>query len=340
MSRGRSFVAGHSAGFTLVELMVALLLGLVVIGATISTMLANRQTYRSSDAMSQVQEELRTAFELMSRDLREAGATFCGNSKVANVLNNAGSTSAEWWEDWEGLQGYKDDVSTPVVAFGTAAGTRVNGTDAVKIMRVKDIGVTVVEHKTSESPPNFEINKATSEIGSGDVLMVCGPDHGTLFQATSYDSNVTVAHATGGSTTPGNCSTGLGYPTTCTTSGNPYTYGANSSIGKLAAVVWFIGNNGRAEDGGRSLYRASLNGTTTQIEEMVAGITNLQLQYRRSGENIFEDTPSNWSNVNAVKVTLSIQSLTKNVSTESTNDGRLSPADDVSYVVALMNRLQ
>ena len=58
-------------GFTLIELMVALVIGLIVTGAALALFLTNRQTYLASENISRVQEHARTAFELMSRNLRD-----------------------------------------------------------------------------------------------------------------------------------------------------------------------------------------------------------------------------------------------------------------------------
>ena len=54
-------------GFTLIELMIAMLLGLIVIGGVSSIFLANQQTYRSNEALSEVQDGARVAFEMLSR---------------------------------------------------------------------------------------------------------------------------------------------------------------------------------------------------------------------------------------------------------------------------------
>src|SRR5215469_8159464 len=82
-------LAGRADGFTLIELMVAMLLGLVVIGGVTSVFLAGQQTYRSNEALGDVEQGSRTAFELLSRDIRNAGNTGCDTSsgRVANVVN-------------------------------------------------------------------------------------------------------------------------------------------------------------------------------------------------------------------------------------------------------------
>ena len=53
-------------GVTLVELMVALVLGLVVSGAALALFMTNKQVYTSSENLDRVQESSRTAFELMA----------------------------------------------------------------------------------------------------------------------------------------------------------------------------------------------------------------------------------------------------------------------------------
>src|SRR3546814_13863371 len=82
----------HAAGFSLVELMVAMVLGLLVSGSAIGIFISNRQANRATDSLSRIQENARTAFELMARDVREAGGNPCGrNLLVTSVINGAGA---------------------------------------------------------------------------------------------------------------------------------------------------------------------------------------------------------------------------------------------------------
>ena len=69
--------------------MVAMLLGLIVVGGVVSVFLANQRSYRTNQALGDVQDSSRIAFEMMARDIRNAGLTGCSNNgRVANVLNN------------------------------------------------------------------------------------------------------------------------------------------------------------------------------------------------------------------------------------------------------------
>ncbi len=60
-------------GFSLIELMIAMLLGLILIAGVINLFLASSQTYRLQEAMFRVQESGRFALDVMLRDLRDAG---------------------------------------------------------------------------------------------------------------------------------------------------------------------------------------------------------------------------------------------------------------------------
>lgn len=60
-------------GFTLVELMIALVLGLVISGAVIQTMVSSRVTNSLNQVVAQVQESGRFVMKRLNRDLMEAG---------------------------------------------------------------------------------------------------------------------------------------------------------------------------------------------------------------------------------------------------------------------------
>lgn len=332
--------APRQGGLTLIELMIAMVLGLIVVGGAVSVIIANRQTHRTNEAFSQIQESSRTAFELLVRDIRQAGSTGCGNTdRIGNVLN----AGTGWWQNWSGVQGYDGATAAPAVGFGTATGTRVAGTDAIMVQGLEDTGLYVVSHSTGSGggAANFQINTPTRDFVDGDVLIVCDFDHATIFQISNYNSsNTTTVFNVGGSISPGNCSKGLGFPTICTTNGNMYEFKENSTIGRMTAVTWYIGNNGRAAEGGRSLYRIRLgDGGVGVTEEIVAGVVDMQLMFRQGTTAALLGAPTNWDLVNAVEVSLTMDSADRNVSVDSaTNSGRLRRT--FTNLVGLRNRIE
>ncbi len=68
-------IAMHTrqGGISLVEIMVALLLSLFLMGGVIQVYLSSKQTYRAQEGYSRLQENGRFALELLSRQIRMAG---------------------------------------------------------------------------------------------------------------------------------------------------------------------------------------------------------------------------------------------------------------------------
>jgi type IV pilus assembly protein PilW len=330
-------------GFTLVELMVAMVLGLVIIGGATSLILANRQSYRTNEALSQVQESARTAFELLARDVRQAGISGCNNNnRMANTLST--QNGIRWWQTWFGMAGYEGNQVNPAVPTSSATAERVAGTDSVIVQGIQGLGLTVENHDPVSS--NFKINAQTTDFVDNDILVVCDFDHAVMLQVTDYNANnVTVVHnvANGaGAARPGNCSKGMGYPTDCTTTnGLSYTFDRNSQVARLSSVVWYIGNNARANEGGRSLYRIRMGAAAALFtEEVVAGVTDLQLTYREQGIDDFRtaNNVGTWMNVNAMKIEITVQSADQRVSTTNTvNAGRIERR--FTNIVTLRNRV-
>jgi type IV pilus assembly protein PilW len=326
-------------GFTLIELLIAMVLGLVIVGSVMAVMLANKNSYRTNEGLSQVQESARTAYELLAHDMRQTDGNGCGSSaRTANVL----TAGALWWQNWFGINGYDSTQVDPAVAIGTAVGERVAGTDSIRVESMDGAGLAVALH----NPATFrlDINPATpADFVPGDIMVVCDFDHTTIFQATAGTGADVVFHNNGIGTPPVNCSRGLGFPTSCATAaGNVYTFPRNAQLGRLVAVDWYIGNNGRTGEGGRSLYRRRLDvGGVERTEEVVAGVTDMQMQFRANASDIiFADASlvPDWSAISSVLIQITAQSSDINVTTSpGVNTGRVQRT--FNYLISLRNRL-
>jgi type IV pilus assembly protein PilW len=65
------------AGFGLVELMIAMALGLMVLGAAIAVFQSNLRSFNANEGQNRIQEGARAAYEMLSRDIRATGGTAC-----------------------------------------------------------------------------------------------------------------------------------------------------------------------------------------------------------------------------------------------------------------------
>ncbi|MGH8117854.1 MAG: prepilin-type N-terminal cleavage/methylation domain-containing protein, partial [Rhodanobacteraceae bacterium] len=277
----------RAAGFSLIELMIAMVLGLIVIAGVTSVFLAGQQSFRTNNALADVQDSSRVAFELMARDIREAGLTGCNssNDRIANLLSNQ---ATDGWANWGiAIRGYDNAPDDPAVK-GLSSPNAVANTHSLQLVGAGiDPGATAQLYDDATSGNQIALATPAPTFSAGDVVLLCTAGHAALFQISGYASG-TVSFS--GSGNPGNDSTYLGYPLGSICSQNPpppggdakvvYCFPANSLLSKLRAVDWYIGTN---DDNGTSLYRVSVenNGgvATPTRQEMVRDVTDMQVAY-------------------------------------------------------------
>ncbi len=331
----------HHRGFSLVEALVSMLLGTFLLLAGVSVFLSSRKVMETSDALTSVLESSRTAFQLMGRDLREAGGNPCSASLVySSTLSNA---DAAWWTQVSaGLQGYSASTATPGTSFGATPGSRLDGTDAMDLH-------TALSPETPEARVVSEMSSADSPLTvapgngftAGDVALVCDPLAGYLFQITQVDSGGTsLRHAEGGGV-PGNCSSEFPPPgSPCSSAGSGYLFEPNAMVAGLSSVRWYVGPNDR---GGTSLFRASLSNptgaevpTTVAPTEVAADVEDMTLTYQLMGSSAYvaADAVPDWRMVRAVRIQLDLASRPG----AQTQDEAVRRS--VSQIVAIRNRAQ
>lgn len=270
-------------GFTLVELMVSLVLGLILTGAVLNAFLSSKQTFAVNENLSRMQENSRFGFELLSRSIREAGQNPCGTNQMGNVIRVSGAIP--WWANWEAgvIRGFEgtEDV-TDIVPIGTGTGQRVSGTDAILVLQASSNEQTIASHDVAGREITLD---AITGIDEADVLVICDLNSAVIAQAgaisvaqkkINYDPALSI-----------NCSANLGSPTPAACTAVPaktFTATNGGKVADLSSTFWYVGFNGR---GNRSLYRRimvnkTVSGTKTWVaetQEIVPGVQSLQLNY-------------------------------------------------------------
>lgn len=323
------------AGLSLIELMIAMLIGLLVVGAAVGIFLSNRQVYRATEGVGRMQEGTRVAFELMSRDLREAAANPCVNNlPIANVLSGAGGN---WWSNinsWaDAFQGYAAGTAATGLATGSGTGQRVAGTQALQLFSADDNVVTVSAHDTSGAV--FTVNDSGHGIVAGDLALVCNGRQAAIFQVSAVGGGgTTISHAASAGT-PGNARTGLNIDGVSNLNYSPSaTAGAESVsiLAKLRAARWYIGNGSN----GPSLYQqvATANGTVT-AQEVAEGVSDLSVLYLVEGQTTYQAAAAvggNWGEVTSARITLTL------AGTDRVGAGGETIQRQLIHVVSLRNR--
>lgn len=306
----------RTSGFTLIELMIAMVLGLLVLGAAFSIFLSSQRAYQASQGLGRIQESSQVAFEMMARDLREAGASPCDSTKTpANIVTGWNSL---WYANWaESLKGYDSNGLSGQVA----------GTDALELVRTGDDAVTT----TAAGISSFTYTPART-YAVGELLIVCDSAVFGIFKAGSPSANsVDIASGTNDCTYLPQPNAGV-----CAGSATQYTFPKFSMITPLQGVRWLVRDPDGDATNGYSLYR-QVNGGNA--EEVIEGVVDLQLSYLRNGAYVDASAITNateWREVRAVRIRLTLRE-TEAARGGSTNGQPIQRT--VEHTVALRNRV-
>lgn len=345
-------------GFSLVEMLIAMLLGLFLIGGVIQVFLASKQTYVTQDALSRVQENGRLAVEFIDRDIRLGG--YVGCSRMINYVQGVGRTIALNSDLNVDFSAVADKLlfnfQVPVEGLnnvGTVAGwsgsiAPVAGTDVLLLRGTAfgDSGFsaenvsggheitsgTLVSGAYVDSGGNSQTKTCTANnaLCENDVAIISDCTKSRVFQISNLSSSGTdkalVAHAASGN--PGNKTSNLSLE----------IFDSNVEISRASTVSYFVGVNPAGQN---SLYRRV---DDQAASELVEGVEDMQLLYGRDtngdgvpntyltanqiSSNNAVTNELNWSTVASVRVQLLLVSPT---------DGVLPNPQSVSFNGATVN---
>ena len=108
-------IAARIRGFSLVELMVAITLGLLLTAGMIQLFSSSRLTFQTTDGLARIQENGRFAMELLKRDLRQAGERgFCaGRLDINSHLSTGGIGGEDFFLPERAVVGWDFDGTGP-----------------------------------------------------------------------------------------------------------------------------------------------------------------------------------------------------------------------------------
>lgn len=309
----------HS-GFSLIELMVAVTLGLMLTLALISVFVGTRQSYQSTTGVASLADEGRFTLDTIAQIARVAGFIGCTpatetivNGIVSYTVDNAVlNSSAPLPYDFQlGVGGYEATGTGPggtvtvsaTPTAGAGAGDWTPGLGAsftgTTSKQVQGSDVLVLRSSLPQSTPVY--TTATAAAGTSSLTVSSGGNlqanelavisdctKAVPFQISGVTAGTPATINFGGSTgPPGNATTTL-----------PVGFSAGALVYPLTTTVFYIGVGA---DGDSALRRLDLlNGQVgTNIftdSEVVEDVENMQILYGFS-------TSSGISNVTADQVT-------------------------------------
>lgn len=331
-------------GFSLIELMVSLAIGLFIILGVLVVYVGGIRSYSVNDALSRVQESGRFAIEFIARDVRVAGFQ-AGCDSVNNLLNESGSNYSE---DLHllggGIKGWDNSAGT----FASELSNYEAGTDVILLKNTATGTALTATGNTPKIANTINLDSA-SGIAAGEIILVADAQGCDLFQNRS-DANATALTrgASNNNPGPGNKNPGK--------NSFSHRYDGDLDIFRFKARLYYIGQGG---NGRPALRRITLseNGILEGDAELVSGVEDMQIEYGVDTDgdqsvDVYQDAASlpDWEQVLAARIYLLVAGETGNV-LEIATDSLPEPFDAVdtsdkrlrkvfTSTVALRNRLQ
>lgn len=321
---------GKQCGFSIVEMMVAVLIGLFLMAGAISMLVTSKRTYTIQEDLSRIQENARFAMEFLARDLRMAGYFGCADD-LTSVFNHVnGASGGSILDTGIPVEGYEQG-DTEWRPTGSTEGVDLirAGTDAITVRYLQPLEVTVTSQMPSPSA-NLPISQP-NDLLKGEIVAVTDCASADIFQISNPDTPNPnhLVHNTGAGTLPGNNNSNFpdcpGAAQNCLSK----QYGPpQGEIMRLAAYRYFVGNDA---DGNPALFRTSLalTGATPTVSgtpvQLIDGVENMQITYgvdttgdRVANEYLSADgavgsidltNPDGWNNVVSVRIGLLLRSV-------------------------------
>jgi len=303
------------SGLSLVELMIALLLGVLLSIGLVQVFSSNSQSFRTNEASARVQESGRIAVDILARALRNAG--FFGCFPLQGVTNNLDDSDPNYDRERHGFEvlgvSAIDDASYSERPAGAVAGTGF-----FRVTAVRRPGETIRLEDEVRDTTNIRLSDAGT-LQAGDFIYLSNCERGDIFQISSLatvgsEVKVTADNANGSSGVPGN-DFSANAPAACTATGSCLStaYAAGTEAFQPYSEIYYIGESA---DGERSLFLRQSDGTSV---ELVAGVEDMAIRFGEgttaTGVQNWREAGSvaDWDDVLAVEVSLLVASPNDNV---------------------------
>ena len=174
-------------GLSLIELMVAMALGLIMMAGLTQIFISNKRSFTLSQALAYVQESGREGAAMLAREIRNADYWGC-ITKATEVANNLKDGSGSELLDnlAMGVQIYPDTDTTNSI---------VDGSHVIVLRGIDANNSVQVDKVPAPTATALHVSDASS-FNVGDILMVSDCENANIFQATSVTNGDIVGHST------------------------------------------------------------------------------------------------------------------------------------------------
>lgn len=294
-------------GYSLVEIMVGITLGLILLAGVVSVVYSSKLTYYENERVARLQESGRAALDIVLRDLRGAGFPGCaqplsGLLQINNLLSNSNTLLWNFTSPMQGFEAtsgaWSPTLNTTIVPNAVAG----NDIFAVRTIR-SGSPLFRTTALTNPNDANVVVSKADREqIMAGTPVIISDCGSATVFVASGFTDDgatATLTRATTGGP-PTNASTNL-----------LGAFTAGAQVAPVATVIYYIRNS--ASGTGPALWRVVGNGGP---EELIQGVEGMQVEYGvdTNGDTFVDNyvranAVTDWNTVASVSIAMLIRSL-------------------------------
>lgn len=171
-------LASQQKGMTLVEIMIALILGVFLIAGVIHIFLGSKQTYRMQENFARLQENGRFAIDFISRDIRMADSLGCLKGGLADISKKNKTSYSDFAKGVDGIEGPS------------------NTTDTITLVGIEGGKGTLVKSQTAIAG-GITVN-AGNDLEAGDIALIADCNQGDIFTVNSVSGNVVSQNVSSG----------------------------------------------------------------------------------------------------------------------------------------------
>lgn len=346
--RRPSATGKRNSGFGLVEVMIAITLGLLLTAAVLQVFITNSQTYRTTDAINQVEDNARYLQDQLARQLRMTGYRGCYSKQSLTLTNTLNSASTLAFNYAAGIRGYDNLTATLPAGLATLLSgdpAPLTGQDLLVIQLPDSAPLAITA--TSDASKLSISSAAVSTLATGDIAMVSDCNKAHVFQVTrlaTSGATSTIEHAGTGSFTPGNLTASWD------TDNKNNVYGPGAEVLRYQTLTYYLATD--PDTGRPALYR-KVNAAPASV--MLDDVYALQISYgvdddgdRWTDRYLAAGSITTWSKVLTIRMQLIAGSPDNNVVNApqqfAFNDGTFTATDNRWYLptivtAVLRNRL-
>ncbi len=282
-------------GFSLVELMVAMVIGLIILIGVVQVFSSSSNTYRVDQGLSRLQENARFAMDTMEFQIRQAGNLGCLNAvpqnEVRNDLNAAGKSVKNYLT--QGIMGFEytntntapgsvfqptattyhtndtnvgdwtPNIDSSVfgmsgVASAGSPGGITPGTDAILIYHISGNPAPIMNNPTMDSATIHLTNGYTAPP-VGTIAFVSNCSQADIFQITSVSNGASltdITHSGSNTYSPGNSCISWGNSNGCSSNISKYVPGS-TALYTLTSSAFFVATDPNNAQDGPGLWEAT-----------------------------------------------------------------------------------